>query len=95
MMPRRASTLVSIEKIIAGLLGICTVLGAAVIGLVLYVHASDKSDIDELKKLSRETTKEIADTRVDLVKAIGAVKEQAIATNSRLDQLIADGRQRR
>jgi len=90
-----ARSIITVDKIIAALLGVCSLLGAAVIGLVLYVHAGDKTDIDELKKASRDTIKEIADTRVELVRAIGAVEKQAIATNSRLDQLIADGRQRR
>jgi hypothetical protein len=67
---------------------------AALLCLVGIIYANTKGDIDELKKDSKEIIRQSSETRVELVKAIGAVQTQAAATNARLDQLIADGRQR-
>jgi hypothetical protein len=75
------------DKIIPALLGV-------LIALVSIVYFGLKSDIDDLKKDVKEIVKQSAETRVDLVRAIGAVEKQGASTNARLDQLIADGRQR-
>jgi hypothetical protein len=85
---RPKSTIFSGEKIISALLGV-------MIALTSVIYLNLKSDIDELKKDSKDLVKQASDTRVDLVRAIGAVEKQAAATNARLDQLITDGRQRR
>lgn len=77
----------SASKVIPSLLGILVVL----VGLIF---ATMKGDVDELKKDVKEIIRQSADTRVEMVKAMGAVEKQATATNARLDQLILDGRQR-
>jgi hypothetical protein len=74
--------------IVAGLLGLVCVL---VTGAFLWV----RDDVSDIKKDVHDITKELSATRLDLTKAVGAVATQAAGTNSRLDQLIADGRQNR
>ena len=73
--------------VVAGLLGLICVL---ITGAFLWM----RSDIGDVKKEVHDLTKEISEARIDLTKAIGAVATQAGGTNSRLDQLIADGRRR-
>jgi hypothetical protein len=78
----------SFKWVVSGLLGLICVL---VTGAFLWM----RDDLGEVKRDIRDLTKELSVTRLDLTKAIGAVERQAAGTNSRLDQLIADGRQRR
>jgi hypothetical protein len=88
-------TWLTTDKVIASLLGVCTLLGGALLSVVLYIHAVDKADVDELKKDTKEIARQSADSKIELVKAIGAVREQTVGIAARLDQLILDGRQRR
>ena len=56
----------------------------AAIGAVLWFHLSGiRDDLNGLKK-------EITEFRVETVKAIGAVREQAATTNAKLDAVIQE-----
>jgi hypothetical protein len=85
--PSRAAWYAS-DKVIPSLL-------AALLALVGIIYLGFKSDIDELKRDVKDGVKQTNEIRVELTKGIGAVRELVAGTNSRLDQLIVDGRQRR
>jgi hypothetical protein len=68
---------------------------AIILTLVGTIFFGLKGDIDELKKASRDTAKEISETRVELTKAVGAVERQASIANSRLDAILQELRQPR
>jgi hypothetical protein len=66
------------EKAIPALLAI-------IIALISAIYLSMRGDIDELKKLGRDTTKEISETRTSLISSIKDVEKQAAISNTRLD----------
>jgi hypothetical protein len=66
-----------------------------ILALVATIFWGLRGDIDELKKASRDTAKEISETRVELTKAVGAVERQASIANSRLDAILQELRQPR
>ena len=71
-------------------------MAAIIVGLFAVAYVNLRSDVADLKTDTREITRQLNQTRVEIVKALGAVERQAATTNARLDQLIADGaRQRR
>ena len=80
------------NKVITTLLSVIMALIPIIGALIVYIFVGVKNDVDDLKKSSTETVKQLSDTRFELVKAINAVEVQATATNAKLDQLIADGR---
>lgn len=77
----------SFKWVVSGLLGLICIL---VTGAFIWM----RDDLGDIKKDIRDINKEIANSRLELTKAVGLVAVQAQGTNSRLDQLIADGRQR-
>lgn len=76
-------TWITTDKVIAGLLGLIAT-------LISVVYLNMKSDIDDLKKFSLETPKQISDLKVSLTNAIKDVEKQAAVTNSRLDLILEE-----
>ena len=74
---------------------VVTGLAVAAWALLGLIYFSVIGDISDLKKNSQTTNEKLTEARVELDKAIGAVEKQTAGTNARLDQLIADMRQRR
>lgn len=71
---------------------VCTVLVLPLVGLIYWEL---RGDLRETKAEIKGFRNDIATTREDFLKAIGAVKEQAVVTNSKLDNLTMELRQRR
>jgi len=69
--------------------------GVIIVGLLGAVYSKMNSDIDDLKKVSKETSKEIVDTRAELAKSINAVQVQAAVANTRLDSILQELQKRR
>ena len=68
---------------------------AVILTLMGTIYFGLKGDIQDLQKTAKDTTKEIADTRIELTKAIGGVERQAVAANVRLDAILQELRQPR